>query len=177
MWLPSGLSGTHFNINNLPGKGILSRPPGAAGIINSGFVSQKEVPLCKARALDRESEVLGPCLGLGYGTANPLNGFRQTPYTSPGLCPPCKVLRPENRVSISLHLLLLPAVLSCSVLSNSLPPHDCSSPGSSVHGILRARILEWVAISFSRRSSRPKDQTLVSCSDRGILYHWWLPRQ
>ena len=39
---------------------------------------------------------------------------------------------------------------------------DCSLPGSSVHGILQARILEWVAISFSRRSSRPRDRTWVS---------------
>jgi len=38
-----------------------------------------------------------------------------------------------------------------------------SPPGSSVHGILQARILEWGAISFSRRSSRPRDQTQVSC--------------
>ena len=38
----------------------------------------------------------------------------------------------------------------------------CSLPGSSVHGIFRARILEWVAISFSRRSSPPRDQTWVS---------------
>ena len=36
-------------------------------------------------------------------------------------------------------------------------PMDCSLPGSSVHGILQARILEWVAISFSRGSSRPRD--------------------
>ena len=36
---------------------------------------------------------------------------------------------------------------------------DCSPPGSSVHGILQARILEWVAIPFSRRSSRPRDRT------------------
>ena len=40
---------------------------------------------------------------------------------------------------------------------------DCSSPGSSVHGILQARILESVAISFSRGSSWPRDQTGVSC--------------
>ena len=39
---------------------------------------------------------------------------------------------------------------------------DCSLPGSSVHGILQARILEWVAISFSRGSSQPRDQTQVS---------------
>ena len=41
-------------------------------------------------------------------------------------------------------------------------PVDCSLPGSSIHGILQARILEWVAISFSRGSSRPRDQTWVS---------------
>ena len=40
---------------------------------------------------------------------------------------------------------------------------DCSPPGSSVHGILQARILEWVAISFYRGSSQPRDQTQVSC--------------
>ena len=40
---------------------------------------------------------------------------------------------------------------------------DHSLPGSSVHGILQARILEWVAIPFSRGSSQPRDQTLVSC--------------
>ena len=40
---------------------------------------------------------------------------------------------------------------------------DCSPPGSSVCGIPQARILEWVAISFSRRSSQPGDQTWVSC--------------
>ena len=39
---------------------------------------------------------------------------------------------------------------------------DCSLPGSSVHGILQARILEWVAISFSRGSSRPRARTQVS---------------
>ena len=40
---------------------------------------------------------------------------------------------------------------------------DCSSPGSSVHGIFQAKVLEWVAISFSRGSSQPRDQTQVSC--------------
>ena len=42
-------------------------------------------------------------------------------------------------------------------------PMDCSPPGSSLHGISQARILEWVAISFSRGSSRSKDRTCVSC--------------
>ena len=49
---------------------------------------------------------------------------------------------------------------SCPTLCN---PMDCSLSGSSVHRIFQARILEWVAISFSRRSSQPRDWTQVSC--------------
>ena len=41
-------------------------------------------------------------------------------------------------------------------------PMDCSLPGSTIHGIFQARILEWVAIPFSRRSSQPRDWTQVS---------------
>ena len=62
--------------------------------------------------------------------------------------------------------------LSCGIwpseseVSQSCPtlcdPMDCRLPGSSVHGIFRARVLEWVAISFSRGSSQPRDQTRVS---------------
>ena len=48
-------------------------------------------------------------------------------------------------------------VQSCLTLHDSI---DCSPPGSSVHGISQARILEWAAISFSRGASRPRDQTL-----------------
>ena len=54
----------------------------------------------------------------------------------------------------------------CVLVTQSCPtlcsPMDCSSPGSSVHGILQARTLEWVAIPFSR-SSWPRNQTEVSC--------------
>ena len=50
-------------------------------------------------------------------------------------------------------------------------PRDYSLPGSSVHGISLARILEWIAISSSRGSSQPGDQTHVSCISRQILYH------
>ena len=42
-------------------------------------------------------------------------------------------------------------------------PIDCSLPGSSAHGISQARILEWVAIPFSRESSQARDKTQVSC--------------
>ena len=48
---------------------------------------------------------------------------------------------------------------SCPTLCN---PMDCSLPGSSIHGILQARVLDWVAISFSRGSSQPRDRTWVS---------------
>ena len=48
----------------------------------------------------------------------------------------------------------------------------CSPPGSSVHGILQAGILEWVAISFSKGSSQPRDRTHISCIGKGVLYHW-----
>ena len=51
---------------------------------------------------------------------------------------------------------------SCVLVAQSCPtlcdPIDCISPGSSVHGILQARVLEWVAIPFSRGSSRPRDR-------------------
>ena len=51
---------------------------------------------------------------------------------------------------------------SCLVMSDSLQPHDYSSPGSSVHGILQARKLEWVAIPILRGCSWSRDQTGVS---------------
>ena len=51
-------------------------------------------------------------------------------------------------------------------------PVDCSQPGFSIHGISQVRILAWVATSFSRGSSWPKDWTHVSCIGRWILYHW-----
>ena len=54
-------------------------------------------------------------------------------------------------------------VFSHSVVSHSLRRYECSPSGSSVHGILQARILEWVAISSSRGSSQPRDQTCISC--------------
>ena len=51
----------------------------------------------------------------------------------------------------------------------SCVPMDCSPPGSSVHGILQAKILEWVAIPFSRESSQPRDRTQVSCIAGGFF--------
>ena len=59
----------------------------------------------------------------------------------------------------------------CLTLCN---PMNCSPPGSSVHEILQARILEWVTMLSSRGSSRPRDRTCVSyisCIGRWVLYY------
>ena len=58
---------------------------------------------------------------------------------------------------------------SCPTLCN---PMNCGPPGSSVHGILQARILEWIAIPFSRGSSRPRDRTWVSCIANRFFTIW-----
>ena len=60
---------------------------------------------------------------------------------------------------------------SCPTLCN---PMDCSLPGSSIHGILQARVLEWIAMPSSRGSSWPRDPADVSyvpCIGRHVLYH------
>ena len=59
---------------------------------------------------------------------------------------------------ILAHIMLM---LNHSVMSDSCNPMDCSLPGSSVHEILQARILEWVAISVSRGFFQPRNQTQV----------------
>ena len=60
----------------------------------------------------------------------------------------------------------LQAFCCCCLVTKFYPtvcvPMDSSPPGFSVHGLSQARILEWVAISFSRGSSQPRDQTLTS---------------
>ena len=63
-------------------------------------------------------------------------------------------------------------VLGHEVMSDSRDPMGCSPPGFCVHGILQARILEWVAISFSRGSSWPRNQTQVSCIADGLFTNW-----
>ena len=73
-------------------------------------------------------------------------------------------------LSVSQRLSYSGACYGCSVMS-LCNPMDCNLPGSPVHGILQARILEWVAIPFSRGSSWPMDQTCISCIGRWVLYH------
>ena len=90
----------------------------------------------------------------------------------------------SHMVQIRSHILQLkilhattktwPCVYVCSVGFTLCHTMVCSPLGFSVRGIFQARILEWVAIPFSRRSSPPRDQTHVSsisCIGRRILYH------
>ena len=60
-------------------------------------------------------------------------------------------------------------VRSLSPVQLFVTPWNSSLPGSSLHGILQARVLEWVAISFSRGSSRPRDRTRVSALQANAL--------
>ena len=70
--------------------------------------------------------------------------------------------------ALSLRMRVCSVTQSCPILCD---PLDCSLPGFSVRGILQARILEWVAISFSMGSSQPRNQTDVTCIGRRILHH------
>ena len=66
--------------------------------------------------------------------------------------------------------------ISCSVMSNPLQLYELSPPDFSVHGILQARILEWVAIPFFMGHSQPRDWTWVSCT-AGRLFTIWTSRE
>ena len=99
------------------------------------------------------------------------------PFPSPGDLPDLGI----KPVSPALAGRFFTTVRAGSVVSSSCDPIDCSPPGSSVHGISQARILEWVAISFFRASSPPRDWTQVSCTAGRFfttngswkpLYHW-----
>ena len=63
-------------------------------------------------------------------------------------------------------------VLASQLCPTLCDPLDCSPPGSSVQGILQERILEWIAIPFSRESSCPRDWTQVSCIASRFFAIW-----
>ena len=86
----------------------------------------------------------------------------------------------SNNSNLNGHIRLnsMYVCISCMLIQPCLilyDPMDCSIPGSSVHGISHAKILEWVAVSSSRGSSQHRNWTCISCvSCLGwqILYHW-----
>ena len=98
----------------------------------------------------------------------------------PPQCPQVHVLYlhlypfPVNRF---LNTIFLDSMcVSHSVLSELHDPMDCSLPGCSVHGIRQEKILEWVAIPFSRASSWPKDPTRIFCT-AGRFFMVWATRE
>ena len=97
----------------------------------------------------------GPTLGYGAKVPQKGNGTR---------CPLVKDQRRKKESEVAQ---------SCPTLCD---PVDCSLPGFSVHGILQARILERVTVSFSRGSSRPRDQTRVSRIG-GRCFKLWATRE
>ena len=114
-----------------------------------------------------------------------LNGEVQMLYPSSlsgsayprGLVSWCSDPQPRAQITAILTLKSFPEFpflngLQLLSVSDSCNLKDCSPPGPSVHGILQARILEWVAIPFSRGSSRPRDGTSIShiCPGR-VLNH------
>ena len=74
-------------------------------------------------------------------------------------------IRPQN--SLGLIVIIQPL----SHVQLFVTTWTVAPPGSSVHGIFQAKILKWVAFSFSRVSSWTKNQTHISCIGRQILYH------
>ena len=76
---------------------------------------------------------------------------------------PREVLKPAYSLGAYIKPALRGWWFSRKVMSDSCDSMDCNPPGSSVHGNLQAKIPEWVAISFSRGSSRPRNPTQVSC--------------
>ena len=105
---------------------------------------------------------------MAHSSAAPVN----THVTSPGRV---GISSPRGR-PLDLNLksnldLLVILVLAAQLCPTVCEPMDCSSPDSSVHGILQADILEWVAIAFSRGPFRPRDQIWVSWIGRQTVCH------
>ena len=125
--------------------GFLSPP--SRVMVEQGFTLLQE--LCvDARLHETVSSCHTPALCLGFLQRASGEGVTTSP--------PCQGSLPSCAVGMCMCVLL---AQWCPTLCD---PMDCSPPGSSVHEISQARILEWAAIPFSRGSSRPRDQTQVS---------------
>ena len=79
-----------------------------------------------------------------------------------------------NKEAVVVHIYngILWTVLVAQLCPTLCEPTNCSPPSFSVHGILQTRILEWISIPFSRRTSKPRDQTLVSCLTGRFFTVW-----
>ena len=118
-----------------------------------------------------------------YPTSQNIQAMLLRKITGPALAtkflsvPPKENLMDHQCVCVSECVCVCVCVRTCahvshSSVSDSLWSHDCSPPGSSIQGILPARTLERVAISFSRESSWPRDQTQISCIACRLFIIW-----
>ena len=109
-------------------------------------------------------------LGVGCQSNFGKEGSKRAGYLSSGSSPAFSCLQLIINVSFGVSYMLSPKLLQSHLtLCN---PVDCSPPGFSVHGILQARVLEWVAMPSSRGSSQPKDWTQVSHIADGFFTIW-----
>ena len=111
------------------------------------------------------------CLGLRIFITRGLSSIRSLGTKIPQASWPKKKKERKKQFSTNLHHVYSVHAQSRVTLCNTM---DCVSPGFSVHGIFQARILEWIAISYSREPSQPRIQTHISCISqigRQILYH------
>ena len=127
------------------------------------------------KLIKRGMQTLGPCCSL----TSSWNASQQAPGLG-GLLSMAPVRVAWVKSGFQKHCKTVPRwsmhacmyAQSCQTLSD---PMDCSPPGFSVLGIFQARTLEWVAVSFSRGPSRPRDRTgvsRISCLGRQTLYYW-----
>ena len=126
-----------------------------------------------APGLHSGGQAVGPARPVALGPVSPCPGFLKRNLRGPlGVhAPPARVAggcssgrlheftRSSSWARRGPPCLQVKVTQLCLTLCN---PMDCSLPGASVHGILQARILEWVAIPFSRGSSQPGDRSQVS---------------
>ena len=141
------------------------------------------IQYCLTLCDPRDCSPLGPFIygdspgkNIGVGLPCPPPGDLPNPALNPGLSHCRQIVyrlsHQEAQVNNNNNNTCVLNCFSCvQILRN---PMDCRLPGSSVHGILQAKILEWVAVPSSRGPSRPRDRTCVSwvfCIGRWVLYH------
>ena len=97
--------------------------------------------------------VLGPG---GRGSQGQIQETRSPFHRAPRVVEKLNLKQPKTQINMCVHA---KSPQSCLTLCD---PMDCSQPGSSVHGILQVRILEWVAMPSSSNSSPPRGRTWVS---------------
>ena len=135
--------------------GRTGEPPNGVGPLGITQVLQQQLlEECLVTASKWGLEVGGQGIGLVEGPS-----FLHPRCIVPKPSTPLILGGEESEVKVNV-------AQSCPTVCN---PTDCSPPGSSVHGILQARILEWVAIPFSSGSSQPRNQTGVSCIAGGFF--------